>query len=68
MLPVCIHPHVQGPVLTDGEASVRLVHLHGGAASIQQDGVEAARLDVPVRQQGLELTEPAKKRLHTAAE
>lgn len=66
-LPLSIHSHVQGPVLAEGEASLRLVQLHGGTASIQQDGINAAWLNVRVRQQGVELTEPAEQRLHATA-
>lgn len=66
-LPVSIHSHVQGPVLAEGEASLRLIQLNGGAASVQQDGINAAWLNVHVRQQGFKLTEPAEQRLHMTA-
>lgn len=65
LLPLSIHPHVQGPVLTEGEASLRLVHLHGGAAGVQQDSVDAAWLNVHVGQQGFKLAESAEQRFHT---
>ena len=67
LLPLCIHSHIQGPVLAEGEASLRLIHLHGGAASIQQDSINAAWLNVHVRQQGFKLTESAKQWFHTTA-
>ncbi|KAG7235185.1 hypothetical protein INR49_003096 [Caranx melampygus] len=37
-----------GSVFADGEASLRLIHLHGGAASIQQDSINAAWLNVHI--------------------
>lgn len=66
-VPVSIHSHVQGPVLAEGEASLRLVHLHGGAASIQQDSINAAWLNVHAGQQGFKLTESAKQWFHATA-
>lgn len=68
LLPLSIHSHIQGPVFAEGEASPRLIHLHGGAAGIQQDSINAAWLNVHVRQQGFKLTESAKQRFHTTAE
>ena len=65
LLPVSIHSHIQGPILAEGEASLRLIQLHGGTASVQQDSINAAWLNVHVRQQGFELTEPAEQWFHT---
>lgn len=67
LLPLSVHPHVQGSVLAEGEPSIALVHLHGGAAGVQQDGVHAARLHVHLRHQRLQLAEAAQQRLHLAA-
>lgn len=66
-LPLSVHPHVQGSVLAEGESSMGLIHLHGGAAGVQQDGVHAGRLHVDPRQQRLQLAEPAQQRFHPAA-
>lgn len=66
-LPLSVHPHVQGSVLAEGESSVGLIHLHGGAAGVHQDGVHAARLHIDLRQQRLQLAEPAQQRFHPAA-
>lgn len=68
LLPLSIHSHIQGPVFADGEASLRLIHLHGGAAGIQQDSINAAWLNVHVRQQGFKLAESAKQWFHTTTE
>lgn len=35
LLPISVHPHIQGTVLAERESSVSLVHLHGGAAGVQ---------------------------------
>lgn len=35
LLPISVHPHIQGTVLAERESSFSLVHLHGGAAGVQ---------------------------------
>lgn len=49
LLPLSIHSHIQGPILAEGESSFCQIHLHGGAASIKEDSVNAAWLYVHVR-------------------
>lgn len=68
LLPLSIHSHIQGPVFAEGEASLRLIHLHGGTASIQQNSINAAWLNVHVRQQGFKLAKSAKQWFHTTTE
>lgn len=59
LLPLSIHSHIQRPILAEGEASLSLIHLHGGTASVQQDSINASWLNVHIRQQGLQLAESA---------
>lgn len=68
LLPFSIHSHIQGPILAEWEASLCLIHLHGGASSIQQDSINAAWLNVHVWQQGFKLAESAKQWFHTTTE
>lgn len=65
LLPLSIHSHIQGPILAEREASHCLIHLHGGTAGVQQNSINAAWLNVHVRQQGLKLAESAKQWFHT---
>lgn len=60
LLPLSIHSHIQGPIFAEGEASLCQIHLHGGAASIQQDSINAPWLYVHVRQHDFELAESSK--------
>lgn len=64
ILPLPIHPHVKRPILAEGKSSFRLVHLHGRAASVQEDGVDAARLHLQIQQQDVQLAETAEQWLH----
>lgn len=68
LLPVSIHSHIQWSIFAQGEASFCLIHLHGGTASIQQDSINAAWLNVHVWQQVFKLTEPAKHWFHMTTE
>lgn len=65
--PVSVHSHIERPVLAEGKSPFCLVHLHGGAASVQEDGVDAAWLHVQVWQQDFQLTETAEHRRHATA-
>lgn len=68
MLPLSIHSHIQWPILAEGESSFCLIHLHGGAASIQEDSINAAWPYVHVRQQDFKLAESAKQWFNTTTE
>lgn len=65
--PISVHSHVKRPVLAEGKSPFCLVHLHGGAASVQEDSVDAAWLHVQAWQQDLQLAETAQHRRHAAA-
>lgn len=63
--PVSVHSHIKRPVLAEGKSPFCLVHLHGGAASVQEDSVDTAWLHLQVWQQDFQLTETAEQRRHT---
>lgn len=65
--PVSVHSHIERPVLAEGKSPFCLIHLHGGAASVQEDGVDTAGLHVQVGQQDFQLTETAEHRRHATA-
>lgn len=64
--PVCIHPHVQWPILTEGETPLGPVHLHGGAACVKENSIHTAWPEAQLSQQGSQLTEAPQQRLHPA--
>lgn len=65
--PVSVHSHVERAVLAEGKSPFCLVHLHGGAASVQEDSVDAAWLHLQVWQQDFQLAETAEQRRHATA-
>lgn len=67
VLPLCVHPHVQGPIFAEGEASLCLIHLHGGTASVQQDRINAAWLHLQATRRSFKLTKAAQQWFHAAS-